>query len=155
MELPNEFRVSEYIRSRENNMKNLSTAIISFLFTSFLFTCLAGDTLNLRMVKVSNQGQGVDHGLSDVGPLLSSQLPFKRFRLVDEKNGNLKVSSTLSVAHGYTVQYSGSQADLNLIMRHENDEVLKTSVQLLDNKPLILGGFPSENGKLIFILIAK
>ena len=107
------------------------------------------------MVEASNRGSGVDKGLTDVQELLTTQLPFNSFQLIDKKEGSIPGNNVLAVKHNYFIQYSGSQANLNLVMRHGSSEVLRTAVQLLANKPLILGGFPSENGKFIFILIAR
>ncbi len=136
-------------------MKKNRLITMGLMLSLATWTCGAGDIITLRMVEASNNGVGVDEKLSDVGSLLTTQLPYKRLQLIDQQTGKIPGAKTLTVKHDYTVQYSGTQSNLDLTIVHKNKKVLKTTVQLRDSKPLILGGFSSPKGKFIFVLLTK
>ena len=129
--------------------------VVLFLLVGVIFECEAGQTVSLRLVKASNEGQGVSKGLEDVGKLLQSQLPFKNYRMVDEKACSIPANKTIKMALGILVNCSGSQENFTINITQNGKELLKTTFSLLDNKPLILGGFPDKPGKLMLILLVK
>ncbi len=110
--------------------------------------------LSIRWVEASNTVQDNDHKLADVMAILTAQLPFTSYKLVDYKLIPLPAEYSTSLARGYQLKCHGQQSRLAVEVRHQNVDLLKTTVSLKDNKPLILGGFPTEDGKLILILVA-
>ena len=116
---------------------------------------VAGDVVTLRLVEASNSGVGIPSELKDVGSILAAQLPFDSYRLVDRAKCNLPANQMISMARGYTVQCAGIQDNLTITVRERKSEILQTTVALKDGKPLMLGGFPSNKGKLLIILLAE
>jgi hypothetical protein len=116
---------------------------------------LAGPTLTIRLVDASNSGQGAGGGLEDVAQLLKENLPFNSFRLVANRSMPLPANGTVSLAEGIQARCSGDQRNLSVAIERGGKAQIQSTVELRNNTPLILGGMPSDKGKLIVILLAK
>ena len=116
---------------------------------------VAGELMTLRLVEASNAGEGVTAEVKDVASILAAQLPFNSYRLVDRAKCKLPANQVVSMSRGYTVQCIGVQDNLTINVRERKSEILQTTVALKDGKPLVLGGFPSNKGKLLLILLAE
>ena len=126
-----------------------------FLLPTFLGNGIAGDLLTIRLVEASNDGDGIDKGLRDIGSILKGQLPFKRYRLIDRGRCKLPAKQSIGLARGYNVECQGNQEHLTIKVRHRKSELLTTTVALRDGKPLMLGGFPDRKGKLLLVLLTE
>ncbi|MCK5849649.1 MAG: hypothetical protein KAH23_01945 [Kiritimatiellae bacterium] len=117
--------------------------------------CLAGGNLSIRMIEASNKTTPSSSGVQDVVSILEKSLPYNSFNL--SASGTMKLPAKKSTQRlgGYTVSCSGKQKNLSIKVTHEKKTILNTTVNLRDNKPLILGGFPSENGKLILVFVVS
>ena len=119
-------------------------------------TGFAGDTLSIRLIEASNDGKGVAPELSDVEKLLKQNMPYSGYRLVDSKATPLPASATIDLAAGFKVKCSGKQNNLSVTVTQNKKESLRSTVELRDGKPLILGGFPGKGeNRYILILLAR
>lgn len=132
-------------------------ALLVFVATLFLHprALLAGDSVSVRMVAVSQEEAMVDEGLADVQEFLAANLPYKRYVLLDSQKAELPAAAKLKMARGYTVQLQGPQENLIIKVAHKRKLLLKSTLTLQENKPLIVGVLPSAEGQLIFVLIVK
>ncbi len=137
-------------------MSRKTSVIAAICFLIAGWSAHASDRVVLRLVHASNEGsQGVDTTLDDVSSILTTQLPFSSYRLLDLKNADLPADKTVTMAQGIRVACRGMQNDLTVTVTKKNTELLKTTVVLKDGKPLILGGFPANTGKLLLILVGQ
>ena len=146
-------------------MKSGPLAVALMLWASL---AVAGDTLSIRLVEASNPrkgregaaageraAQGAPKGLEDIEDTLKQNLPFNTFALVDEQTMKLPASETANLARSFTVRCSGKQDALSVSLKRNKEELLSSVLSLRDNKPVILGGFPSDKGKLLVVLVAR
>jgi len=117
----------------------------------------AGSTLSLRLVEARNMRgtSAMDKELEDVYKVLKESLPFNSYTVIDTQQTSLPASSTLDMARDYHVTCTGEQRSLQIIVEHRGRQVLTTRVELQDGKPLIIGGFSFEGGKLILIVVSR
>ena len=115
----------------------------------------AGDILTLRLVEASNRGKGVGEGLGDVAPLLSNNLPFSSFKLVAAQSLPMPANGTVDMGYGFSARCTGRQSNLRVAVARRGRPVLQSTVELQTGMPLILGGFPTETGKMIVILVVR
>jgi hypothetical protein len=116
---------------------------------------LAGPTLTIRLVDASNTGKGAGGGLEDVAQLLKENLPFNSFRLLANKSMPLPASGSVALSEGIQARCSGDQRNLSVVIERGRKVQIQSTVELRNGIPLILGGLPSDTGKLIVILLAK
>ena len=135
-------------------MRRYAIVLITILLLLFLnATSIAGEFVTLRLVEASNTDGGVPPELKDVGGILRAQLPFTNYRLVDRGKCNLPANQTIRMSRGYNIQCTGTQDNFTVNVRQRKSEILQTTVAIKDGKPLMLGGFPSDKGKLLLILL--
>jgi len=135
-------------------MKKTSALFATILLVSAL-SAVAGPTLSIRLVAATKQAAGGTRGLSDVAPVLEQNLPFSGFRHVASTTMSLPATGQTKKLNSYTVTCSGPQHDLAIVVRRGRKRLLSTKVSLQANKPLIVGGFPVEGGKMMLIFLAK
>ena len=116
---------------------------------------LAGPTLTIRLVDANNSGQGAGGGLGDVAQLLRENLPFNSFRLLASQSMPLPANGSVSLAQGVQARCSGDQRNLSVVIERGRKTQIQSTVELRNGIPLILGGLPSDTGKLIVILLAR
>lgn len=112
-------------------------------------------TLHIRLIAASNNGQGISGALSDVQGLLQSNLPFQRFDLLDQARVALPADRTVSMARGIRVHCVGHTGQLHVRVSREGHEVVNTTLRLREFRPVILGGFPHQQGRLLLVLVAQ
>ena len=115
---------------------------------------LAGSSLTLRLVEASNQGKGMGPGLGDVADLLRGNMPFTSYQLTATRTVPLPSDSPIAIGAGLVVRCSGKQSNLQIKVTRDGRPVLESTVELQDNTPLVLGGFPTAGGKSLLILLA-
>lgn len=117
--------------------------------------CVAGSRLSVRLVEASNEGTGVSAGLEDVASAMRSSLVFRSYTLVGSRSTPLPAPGSVIRLGPYSVKCSGPQSSLAIRVSKGGRDLLKTTVNLRDDKPLILGGFPSTRGKMILVFLAR
>ena len=115
----------------------------------------AGNTLSMRLVEASNGDGGMDSSLNDVASALRGQLAFKSYRRVASGSVPLPANKNKASLSGYTITCSGPQNALAIKISKGRSNLVNTTVNLRDGRPLLLGGFPSKNGKMIVVFIAR
>jgi hypothetical protein len=121
----------------------------------FAAPVFAGPTLTIRLVDASNSGKGAGGGLGDVAQLLKDNLPFNSFRLLANQSMPLPADGTVSLAAGIQARCSGDQRNLRVVIERGRKAQIQSTVELRNGVPLILGGLPSDTGKLIVILLVR
>lgn len=137
-------------------MKRTLLLLGVFLLATAVHAGKGGGTLSIRLVEAGNEGQGVGKGLGDVGQLLQENLPFKSFQLRADKSVSLPADGSVGLAAGFVARCSGDADKLSVIIEQKGKPgKLESTVSLRKGKPLILGGFPSDGGKMIVILLLR
>jgi hypothetical protein len=119
-------------------------------------TAATAETLKINMVKASNKGDRmVDAKLKPFENLLKSNLPFKRFELVDSKSLSLPGDKTVPLKD-YALSCSGSAANLTIKVAHKGKQVMNSKVSIEAGKPLIVGGFPdaADKGARVLLILS-
>jgi hypothetical protein len=131
--------------------------ILCLFVTACLLTSSAhaGDSLFIRLVNASNSEQGVDPQLADVIKVLKRTLVFKSYTLAASAAQPLPAKDSESRLAELKIKCSGSQNNLRITVRKGKSVLLNTTVDLKDNTPLVLGGFPGKNGHQILIFLAR
>jgi hypothetical protein len=138
-------------------MKPRRLLLILSLALAASVSAWAGDQLTLRLVDARNV-RGIsaeDKELQDVNTVLRNSLPFNSFTLLDTQRIKLPADSTVAMARGFKVTCSGPQEKLTIRVEQGGKELLSTSVELQDSKPLIIGGFANQGGRLILVVVAR
>lgn len=116
----------------------------------------AGAPLSVRLVEAANDREEVSPALRDVVPMLRSNLPFRRFTLLDQ--ATVKLPSTgqqAGLAGGFLLNVQGSQDRLSVTLERHGKVLIQTVLSLQNGKPFVLGGFPQGAGKLLLVLVVR
>ena len=116
---------------------------------------IAGGTVSIRLIKASNDGSNTDSRLSDVIPVLKRSLVFKKYSLIASSSLKIPASGQAKQVGGYTVTCKGSQRSLGIQVKKNGTSLLNTTASLSRGKPLIIGGFPSQNGRMILVFLLR
>ena len=116
----------------------------------------AGGKMTVRMVKASGGEALLDPQLADVKAVLG-EMPaqFKRFELLAKQEVALPADSTLKFAGGFVLICKGQQKAMEVQVQQDGKPLLKSTVALQDTMPLVVGGFPVEGGKMLFVLLTQ
>ncbi len=115
----------------------------------------AAGTVSIRLVEATDQRAGVDPGLEDVAAALRNSLVFKGYALLATASTSLPGTGSPVVLGPYEVRCTGPQNLVNIEVFHGHKRVLRTSVSLLGNSPVIVGGFAGKTGKIILVFMAR
>jgi hypothetical protein len=126
--------------------------LVVLLATNVAF---GGGSLSMRLVEASNAGSGVDSHLRDVASALKGQLPFNSYRLLSSGGASLPAGNTKTSLSGYSVTCNGPQNALKITISHGKRTLVSTTASLRNGRPILLGGFPSNGGKLIIVFVAR
>jgi hypothetical protein len=135
-------------------MKTLRTSLTGALIAFLAVTGWSGTTLSVRLVEASPKPASSSVGLEDVVGILSRNLPYASFTLQDSQTIALPANQSVSMG-GFSVTCTGAQQELQLAIKRDGRALISTILRLNDGTPLIVGGFPSANGKQIFVLVAR
>ena len=114
-----------------------------------------GGSLAIRLIAANNDGAGVSSGLEDVAGLLQANLPFRRFDLLDQARVGLPADGGASLARGIGVRCNGPIDNLRVTVTRDGRQVINTTLRLGDFRPVILGGFPYERGRLLLLIVVR
>ncbi len=134
-------------------MKLLMLAVL-LVFVGGLVSASAGDKLSLRLVEASQDEVETDSRLDDIKELLTKNLPFRSFKLLDSKSMAVPANNTFTMSGGYEVSCKGAQSGLEVRVVRRREELVRTTVTLKDRTPLVIAGFPSDRGRLLLVLLA-
>ncbi|MBT3191749.1 MAG: hypothetical protein HN341_04270 [Verrucomicrobia bacterium] len=136
-------------------MRRGISVILACLFVSLLSASAQAGSLSVRLVRASHTAGGSSSGLGDVIPVFQKSLPYSHYSLAGSTSMTLPASKATRQLGGYSVTCSGSQNSLAITVKHGRKQLLNTSVRLSRGKPLILGGFPSGQDKLVLVFVAR
>ena len=140
-----------YLRRRAPGLLGACLAIVAMAAG----TAFAGGAVSVRLVEGHNQGSGLSGGLADIAGTLRQNLPFQRFDLVDRRTVTLPADRTTAMARGFSIKCSGSREALAVTLKRGRARLINTTLSLRPGKPVVLGGFTSEKGKFLVVLIAR
>lgn len=107
--------------------------------------------LSVRLVEASNTPGSSSGGLDDVLPILKRSLPYSNYRLVGSTSLHVPAKDESRQVGEYTVTCSGAKDNLSIKVTRGGRTMLTTQVSLHGGMPLVLGGFPSQNGKHVLV----
>ena len=135
-------------------MKLRSIVVCCCLLLVAAAPCRAGRALSIRLVHAGNKQQGSSAGLTDVMHVLRT-LRYNHYRLVSSSSLRLPANNATTSLGGYGVRCSGPQNSLKITVTRGSRSLVNTTVSLRDGKPIILGGLPSQEGKLILVFVVR
>lgn len=110
-------------------------------------------TLTIRLVEAHNRSAQVDASLSDVAVTLKRNLPYTGFRQLGGTGTlALPAGGRSGFSGGYTVSAKGHAKQCQVSISKGKKALLNSTVSMQGKSPMILGGFPSGNGKHLFVL---
>ena len=134
-------------------MKTRRFVVLLILVCLASAPAFAGNSLSIRLVHATAQ-QADARGLEDVVSVLKRSLPYGYFRLTSSTSMPLPADTSRSM-DGYTVNCKGAQTALRITVTKGNRSLVNTTVSLRNGKPVILGGLPASEGKLILVFVAR
>lgn len=135
-------------------MRTLRTSFLAMAITASALTGWGGTALSVRLVEASPKTSNSSGGLEDVVGILARNLPYTSFTLQGEQTLTLPTRQTVQIG-GFTVTCTGTQQELQLAIQRGGRVLISTILRLQDSTPVIVGGFPSANGKQIFVLVSR
>jgi hypothetical protein len=136
------------------SIKRLIAALL--LLLAPLTGASAEDSLWIRMIEASNDGQEISPAVRDLVPLLRDNLPFKQYKLLDQNTTRLPASGEVKLAEGFKLRLFGVADNLQVTLEKDGKVMIQTVLSLRKGRPVILGGFPrGAGGKLLLVLIVK
>lgn len=118
-------------------------------------TSVAKDTILVRLVAANNAPGAPPAALADVMEDLAKRSQYSNFQLVDSKEVKLPVAARVKLKGGYALEFSGPKEKLKLGVFHGKRRLMQMTVSLKEGRPLILGEFPAQDGKMVFVLLSK
>lgn len=113
--------------------------------------------LNIRLVEAYNEGPPSRPGASlrDIEPMLRRNLPYRNFKLVGSGSLSIPANGMVKLDRDVTVRCSGTLKSMRVVLERNKKVALQTRVQLSRGRPFIVGGFPSQGGKLLVVLVVR
>jgi hypothetical protein len=140
-------------------MKTISGLLLFLLVCIGATSCIAGDSLSIRLVEASEQASTnkADAALADIVSIMqkSPVFRFASYRLAGSSSMRLPARKYSRVLDGFKIRCDGKQDDLSITVYRNKKQLLKTTVSLKDNKPLMFGGLPGKTGKMILVFLTK
>jgi hypothetical protein len=114
----------------------------------------AGSVLQVQLVSADKTQASPRSGLGAVEGLLKRNTPYSNFQVLAVRSAALPASTTLDMGRGVIVKCAGAQDRLSIEVLSGGRAMLRSTVSLRDQTPLVLGGFPSGGSKLMVIVTA-
>ncbi len=136
---------------------NIRLTIASCMLCLLAMPCLAGQDVLVRLVRVeSGQKQEVRSGIDDVLDLLKTTVSSTNtYKLVASLAVTVPAKPVSRGFDRFTLVCSGDQKNFSITVSRGDTEVLKTSLELKENKPVVLRGLTGKKSELILILLAR
>lgn len=146
-------------------MKRVVTLIAFFSLLFILFTSVAFAQVQtqLRVIRASNVGQGVDPSLKELHNELKTLFNFTSYRLLRDENLNLSLNQPISISarEGKIIMeitlvgLRRNVAELRIRVNREGTEKLNTQVRLSPGRTVLIGGPKVRDGVIIYAFYAR
>ena len=146
-------------------MKRVVTLIAFFSLFFILFTSVvfAQVQTQLRVIRASNVGQGVDPTLKELHNELKTLFNFTSYRLLRDENLNLSLNQPISISarEGKIIMditlvgLHRNVAELRIRVNREGTEKLNTQVRLSPGRTVLIGGPKVRDGVIIYAFYAR
>jgi len=114
-----------------------------------------GGQLHLRMVLASRQAGAEDGRVADLVAFLREASPFTQFNLLGEARLPA-TGGTAKLPRDFAVECTPvAEGALKVVIVHQGVTQLSTHARLQGKAPLALGGFPSGDDRIIFVIQAR
>lgn len=132
-------------------MKRIRWTLILFLLLQAGSSLAA--SLEARLVSADNQAGSSSPQLIQHMPMLTRNLPYKRFLQFDQKKVALNKQSTIKLNPNFEITCTTVGPNLYTIKIKRGGKIItNTKVQLKPKHPFIVGGFQEGNKRLLIIL---
>jgi len=136
------------------------SSLLFILFTSVVF---AQVQTQLRVIRASNVGQGVDPTLKELHNELKTLFNFTSYRLLRDENLNLSLNQPISISarEGKIIMeitlvgLHRNVAELRIRVNREGTEKLNTQVRLSPGRTVLIGGPKVRDGVIIYAFYAR
>ena len=136
------------------------SSLLFILFTSVVF---AQVQTQLRVIRASNVGQGVDPTLKELHNELKTLFNFTSYRLLKDENLNLSLNQPISISarEGKIIMeitlvgLHRNVAELRIRVNREGTEKLNTQVRLSPGRTVLIGGPKVRDGVIIYAFYAR
>jgi hypothetical protein len=135
-------------------MRTLRKMLMAGLLAGATLSGWAGQMLTVRLVEASQSTAASSAALADVSAILSRNLPYASFTLQGTQAMALPANQTVGLG-GYAVTCSGPSGELQVSVKRGSRVLISTILRLQGGVPVIVGGFPSANGKQIFVFSTR
>ncbi len=146
-------------------MKSVVALIVFFSLLFILFTSVAFAQVHtqLRVIRASNVGQGVDPSLKELHNELKTLFNFTSYRLLRDENLNLSLNQPISISarEGKIIMeitlvgLHRNVAELRIRVNREGTEKLNTQVRLSPGRTVLIGGPKVRDGVIIYAFYAR
>jgi hypothetical protein len=138
-------------------------AFFSLLFILFTSVVFAQVQTQLRVIRASNVGQGVDPSLKELHNELKTLFNFTSYRLLRDENLNLSLNQPISISaregkiimEMTLVGLHRNVAELRIRVNREGTEKLNTQVRLSPGRTVLIGGPKVRDGVIIYAFYAR
>lgn len=125
----------------------------ALLLMAFLALPASADSLSVRLVSVSNDGNATDPGLADVAATLR-QLPFSNYKIVSAKLVALPASGTVNLGAGLAVSLNGAANNLKVDVLRNGKSIYNSTLGLQPGTPFS-NVIRSGNSQYLLILVLQ
>ncbi|MFC1453435.1 hypothetical protein ACFLSJ_08850 [Verrucomicrobiota bacterium] len=133
-----------------------STGAAGFVLLCLLSVpALAGGSVSIHLVRASNTGGDSAKGLEDIVSALKGSLVYTSYSLIGKAQVSLPARHVERAMDGYSVVCTGVAEELIISVRHGDRQLLTTTVALHEGKPLVLGGLPDGNARLVLVFTLR
>jgi hypothetical protein len=138
-------------------------AFFSLLFILFTSVVFAQVQTQLRVIRASNVGQGVDPSLKELHNELKTLFNFTSYRLLRDENLTLSLNQPISISaregkiimEMTLVGLHRNVAELRIRVNREGTEKLNTQVRLSPGRTVLIGGPKVRDGVIIYAFYAR
>lgn len=130
--------------------------LLSLLLTATLpASAQAGGTLAVRLVEAHNDRDGAADGLGDVAGVLRKNLQYRGFDLLGSGSIGLPADGQVGLPRGFRLECHGPQQALKVTVIRGGETLIDTTLNLRSGSPVVLGGFQSDRGRILLVLIVR
>lgn len=130
-------------------------ALMVLLAAGLTVSAHGATRVDVRLVRAYH-GWGVSRELRDVADLLRGNLPYTAFEMLSRASVPIpNRGQNANLSHGLSIHVSGNHERLSVLVQRQRATLLRAVVGLRPNVPIILGGFPDKEDRLLIVLVAR